>query len=109
MLDRAIAKTAEAMAPPMVLVALVIPVAKAVRSGGAPAAALAGSAATRAPEPTPDDRHVDQRLAGGVVEGQPQRVAQGDQQGGHDQRAAGARAGRVVSGRVNAPIARKIT
>ena len=41
------------MAPPIVLVALVIPVAKAVRSEGAAAAAVAGRAATRAPEPTP--------------------------------------------------------
>ena len=41
------------MAPPMVLVALVMPVANPVRSGGAPAAALAGRAATRAPDPTP--------------------------------------------------------
>ena len=47
------AKIDEAMAPPMVLVALVMPVAKPVRSGGAPAAALAGKAATRAPDPTP--------------------------------------------------------
>ena len=47
------AKIEEAMAPPIVLVALVMPVAKPVRSGGAPAAALAGSAATSAPEPTP--------------------------------------------------------
>ncbi len=30
-----------------------MPVAKPVRSGGAPAAALAGSAATSAPEPRP--------------------------------------------------------
>ena len=52
-LDSAIAKIADAMAPPMVLVALVMPVAKAVRSEGAPAAALAGRAATRAPDPTP--------------------------------------------------------
>ena len=49
----AIAKIDEAMAPPTVLVALVMPVAKPVRSGGAAAAAAAGSAATRAPEPTP--------------------------------------------------------
>ncbi len=37
----------------MVLVALVMPVAKPVRSGGAAAAAAAGSAATSAPEPSP--------------------------------------------------------
>ena len=49
----AIAKMDEAIAPPTVLVALVMPVAKPVRSGGAAAAAAAGSAATRAPEPRP--------------------------------------------------------
>ena len=49
----AIAKMEDAMAPPTVLVALVMPVAKPVRSGGAAAAAVAGRAATSAPEPTP--------------------------------------------------------
>lgn len=47
------AKTAEAMAPPTVLVALVMPVANAVREEGAAAAAAAGSEATSAPEPSP--------------------------------------------------------
>ena len=47
------AKIEDAIAPPTVLVALVMPVAKPVRSGGAPPRRLAGSAATRAPEPTP--------------------------------------------------------
>ena len=50
---RQIAKIDDAIAPPTVLVALVMPVAKPVRSGGAAAAAVAGSAATSAPEPTP--------------------------------------------------------
>ena len=49
----AIAKTADAIAPPRVLVPFVMPVAMPVRSGGAAAAAAAGSAATSAPEPTP--------------------------------------------------------
>ena len=53
MADSAIAKTADAMAPPTVLVALVMPVAKPVRSAGAAAAAVAGRAATRAPDPSP--------------------------------------------------------
>ena len=53
MQDRAIAKIADAIAPPMVLVALVMPVAKPVRSDGAAAAAVAGRAATSAPEPRP--------------------------------------------------------
>ena len=39
MADRAMAKIAEENAPPMVLVAFVMPVAKPVRSGGAAAAA----------------------------------------------------------------------
>src|SRR5262245_19962224 len=50
--DSAIAKIDDAIAPPTVFVAFVIPVARPVAAGGAPAAAAAGSAATSAPEPT---------------------------------------------------------
>ena len=89
----AMAKMLEAMAPPMVLVVLVMPVTKPVRSGGAAAAAAAGRAATRAPEPDAGDRHVDQRLARCESwNGRNSAVAERDQQAGDEHRARGCRA-----------------
>ena len=99
----AMAKTAEAMAPPTVFVALVMPVAKPVRSGGAAAAAAAGRAATSSAGADARDRHVEQRLRRRVVEGQPERVADRDEQAARDQRAASGRAARAASGSSSAP------
>src|SRR3954469_22276400 len=107
-LDSAIAKIAEAIAPPTVLVALVIPVANPVRVGGAPAGALAGRAATSAPEPTPAIAMFTRAWVveswNGTHRAEPTATSSAESTS-----APRARSHRAVTGRVNAPAARNTT
>ena len=92
----------------MVFVALVMPVAKPVRSGGAAAAAVAGRAATRAPEPRPATAML---ISACQVSSWKAATARSPIATSTDDVTSALRgpSSRAVSGRVKAPIARKMT